>query len=383
MKLRRLRIENFRQVVFWEHNFTDSLGRVRDLTVLVGPNASGKTSILDAIAAAINPLTRINAIRPGLDLTLKRIVRHGCVFARVEAEVEFSQAELETSLTVLDILRSPEWENEAQAIRDSAVVSIRWTYPDPQGKHHQGRAECTPSAGRSTFRARSRIAQLLATQRIKDFGLLETAGAVFTFDQERALFGRSIPRAVWEILANAGSLPAVPPDEATKPSPPPDRRTSDPRLLLLSMAIQDALPPRNGQEAQPSDFKRIRDAYARVCHPHAIRGAVRDELERFDIEFSNGSTPYRYADLSSGEQMVLLVLIRMVSERIHRSIVLVDEVELHQHPIWQRRLLHGLEKMGIDNQIIATTHSAYLRDVVPPAHVVVLGEVGDLAPEAV
>jgi predicted ATPase len=145
------------------------------------------------------------------------------------------------------------------------------------------------------------------------------------------------------------------------------------------MAIQELLPPsRSTAMVEPSDFARVREAYARICQPHLIKGAVRDEVERFGIEFYNGSTPYEYEDLSSGEQMVLLLLIRMVSERIHRSILLVDEVELHQHPIWQRRLLDDLPRVGVDNQIIATTHSSYLRDVLPPTHVVVLGDIGGI-----
>src|SRR5215207_9708459 len=130
MKLRRIRIENFRQISHWEHSFTDSLGRVRDLTVLVGPNASGKTSILDAIAAAFSPLTRINAVRPGLELSLKRIVRRGAVFARVEAEVEFSPAEIETALTALAMLPG-KVPGEDDAIRRSRIVSFHWTFPDP------------------------------------------------------------------------------------------------------------------------------------------------------------------------------------------------------------------------------------------------------------
>ena len=63
--------------------------------------------------------------------------------------------------------------------------------------------------------------------------------------------------------------------------------------------------------------------------------------------------------------MVLLFLTKLVSERIHRSIVLVDELELHQHPVWQSRLLRALPRIGEHNQIIATTHSEYLRDLVP------------------
>jgi predicted ATPase len=376
MKLRQVRIENFRQIPFWEHKFTDSLGRAREVTVLVGPNGSGKTSILDAIAAAFNPLTRVNALRPGLEMSLKRIVRHGAAFARVEAEVSFSAAEIETALSVLDML-GQKLRDEDEAIRQSSVVSFTWTYPDPKGEHEHGRTECRPAEGWSIFRSRSRIAQLLATQRLRAPKPLETAGAVFTFDQQRSLFGRRIPRAIWEILANSRSLPELPPLLTLEPATALDRTTTDPRLLLLSLAIEDLLPPnRTAGREEPSDFARLREAYARICHPYSIKGAVRDEVDRFDIEFFRGATPSGYADLSSGEQMVLLILLRMVSERIHRSILLVDEVELHQHPIWQRRLLDDLRRMGVDNQIIATTHSAYLRDVVPLSNVVALGDLG-------
>jgi predicted ATP-binding protein involved in virulence len=75
--------------------------------------------------------------------------------------------------------------------------------------------------------------------------------------------------------------------------------------------------------------------------------------------------------------MVLLLLIRFVAEHMHRSIVLIDELELNQHPLWQRRILHMLPKMGDNNQIIATTHSPYLRDAVRPDAVIELGELGE------
>jgi predicted ATP-binding protein involved in virulence len=93
--------------------------------------------------------------------------------------------------------------------------------------------------------------------------------------------------------------------------------------------------------------------------------------------FSDGECDYRYDGLSSGEQMVLLFLLRFVSEHIHKSIVLIDEVELHQHPLWQRKLLNMLPKMGRDNQFILTTHSAYVRDIMPQDRRKVLGELGE------
>jgi predicted ATP-binding protein involved in virulence len=75
--------------------------------------------------------------------------------------------------------------------------------------------------------------------------------------------------------------------------------------------------------------------------------------------------------------MVLLFLIRMVQEHIHRSIVLIDELELHQHPLWQRKLLQALPKMGDGNQFVVTTHSDYVRDIQPAEGRVVLGSLGD------
>ena len=63
-------------------------------------------------------------------------------------------------------------------------------------------------------------------------------------------------------------------------------------------------------------------------------------------------------------------------ESKERPVLLIDEIELHQHPIWQRRLMDDIRRMGVDNQVIATTHSNYLRDIAPPSSIVVLGDIG-------
>jgi predicted ATPase len=104
-------------------------------------------------------------------------------------------------------------------------------------------------------------------------------------------------------------------------------------------------------------------------------------LGGFDVSFRDGENEYPYEGLSGGEKNVLLLLVRFAAERMHRSVVLIDEMELNQHPIWQRKLLHMIPQMGDDNQIIATTHSAYLRDAVRPDAVIDLGDLGDHSSE--
>jgi hypothetical protein len=372
MKLRRIKIENFRQIASWEHSFLDSIGRVRDVTLLVGPNGSGKTSILDAIACAFSTLTRINAVRPGLRQTLQRIVRHGAIRARVELEVEFTADERAVAVEVARLAGTSDPGDE-HAIREKSIAVATWTFGGVDSRETSKGLASATFEGDDAYEARWDIARLLATRRLTDPGWLDRAGGVFTFDQQRSLLGRKIPRAIWELLANSEAQPNFPFPDGPNGE---ERHSTDPRTVLLAMALEATLPPATGVN-RPSDFGRVKEAYAKVCHPHVIKGAVRGEFERFDIEFNNGHTPYRYDDLSSGEQMVLLVLLRMVSERIHHSIVLFDEIELHQHPIWQRRLLDVIERVGIGNQIIATTHSNYLRDVIPPQAVIELSDLGD------
>ncbi len=82
------------------------------------------------------------------------------------------------------------------------------------------------------------------------------------------------------------------------------------------------------------------------------------------MEFTGDRGRYYYDGLSSGQQMILLMLLQFATKRIHRSIVLIDELELHLHPLWQDRLYASLSKLGDENQCAFTTHSTHLRDTI-------------------
>ncbi len=144
------------------------------------------------------------------------------------------------------------------------------------------------------------------------------------------------------------------------------------------MALQSLVPSIASKGQISDDFRLIQEKYARVCAPRRIVGAIRDELEEFNVFFEDGANQYTYEGLSSGEKNVLLLLIRFVAERIHQSVVLIDELELNQHPLWQGKLVHLLPRMGEGNQIIGTTHSPYLRGAVAPEAVIDLGDLGEV-----
>src|SRR5262245_63666973 len=98
MKLAKVQVENFRHLGGHDRpfvlDFTDALGRVRDFTLLVGPNASGKTTILDAIAAALAPGLEMPDLRPGFTLSPRTVVRRGALQATVTCWLRFSPEEI-------------------------------------------------------------------------------------------------------------------------------------------------------------------------------------------------------------------------------------------------------------------------------------------------
>ena len=364
MKLARLRIENFRQLGSvakpFELDFTDALGRVREFTLLVGPNGCGKTTILDAIAAAIGPTMEMPTLRPGFKRSPRTVATRGALQATVTCWLRFDSVEIDTTRAVFRLAELNE------CIPDGPEVKLTWTYPDPRHRSDYGFTQCDPAASWTLLKTRLQVARLLATGRV-GWDFFHRAGGVFTFDQERTGLGKTVSRQVWNIIHGTA-------EAAHEKS---QRRTTDPRTILVALAVQALVPRADKGRSLPDQFHQIQERYAHVCAPRRIVGAVQDDFGEFDIYFNDGQHEYRYDGLSSGERMVLLLLVRFVAEHMHRSLVLIDELELNEHPLWQRRLLHMIPRMGEGNQIIATTHSPYLRDAVPPDSVYDLGHLGD------
>lgn len=101
MKLQSLSIRNFRGIESLDLDFTDEIGLIRDRVPIVGPNTSGKTSVLDAIALSLMPVTEMYRLREGLRLSPPALVRSGADRALVKSTVSFSNDEIGAIVDVL------------------------------------------------------------------------------------------------------------------------------------------------------------------------------------------------------------------------------------------------------------------------------------------
>lgn len=83
------------------------------------------------------------------------------------------------------------------------------------------------------------------------------------------------------------------------------------------------------------------------------------------LETTKGTVFFEY--LSSGYKTCIYIILGILKEIEYRfdsvshenfdGIILIDEVDIHLHPLWQAKLLHALKMIFKSAQIIVTTHS--------------------------
>ena len=106
-----------------------------------------------------------------------------------------------------------------------------------------------------------------------------------------------------------------------------------------------------------------------------------------------GSTTIPVRQLSDGERGILALVLDLTRRLAQanpdltdpaseaEAVVLIDEIDLHLHPKWQRQIVHNLTNTFPRCQFIATTHSPQVVASVEPDQILLLTTVGILRPE--
>lgn len=84
---------------------------------------------------------------------------------------------------------------------------------------------------------------------------------------------------------------------------------------------------------------------------------------------SNGGYEHRVDQLSSGEKNILQMLVCIKAFQTQRTIVLIDELDLHLHPHWERLALSTMRRLVEETEgltIIFSTHSKDMLDRFAP-----------------
>lgn len=168
----------------------------------------------------------------------------------------------------------------------------------------------------------------------------------------------------------------------------------------IAGAFGEALVSRELRLAEFADWMRVQEAFsAEKPSARAALAAFARAVKRFLPSYSNlrmvgngrpslmidrGKTPLNVRQLSDGERgtlaLVLDITRRLAQANPHltdpaeqaEAVVLIDEIDLHLHPKWQRQIVRNLTTTFPKCQFIATTHSPQVVGEVTAKHVVLM-----------
>jgi len=148
-----------------------------------------------------------------------------------------------------------------------------------------------------------------------------------------------------------------------------------PTLQVVRFALQTFL-----EQLTDISFSDLRI----VRHSKDRKFPFRRSIPNPTLVINKDNQDFRIEQLSSGEKS-LLMLVTDIAKRLAianpglgvnawqgEGIVLIDEIDLHLHPQWQRRVLPALTKTFPNCQFIVTTHSPQVLSEVPRESVFIL-----------
>lgn len=348
MKVQSLHLKYFKRFRDLEVNFQDpETGLAEDLIVLVGQNGSGKSSVLQAIAAMLGAATdRLSGPAeldwPGFDLSLanKAWVRP----ISIEMAVEFSPDEIEATR---DYFNRTDMSQDPDKFPPSRSPIVRLHY-----NSDRDRADASTAAEIYQFHGR-RYARMIFKYAQEGTRLFERVGDVFWYTEHRTTNSLTPFESNGEpITYNMDLL---------------RRRMAD--LFYFHERVQ-----RKEYQLRPTQrdlFADIELAYQAIFPKHHFEGPIpRTDMEDILAEpwfyLFDGNHQYELSEMSGGERAIFPMLFDFANWTIHNSVILIDELELHLHPPLQQGLLKALRNLGHNNQFIITTHSDAIEAIVPP-----------------
>jgi len=346
MKIHEITLKNFRK--FADQCF--SFNTETNVTVLIGNNATGKTAILDALSVMMGSYL--------LDFKVPRAVRH---IRKNEVRLaQIKSGELQTL--------EPQW---AQGVKIECIGSLA----EHHTKEMKWSRELTSETGKTTRIHAKNIAKAGRDARLK----LEQGEEVLL--PLLAYYGAG---RLWNNL-QYGKLNK------------PDSR---------SVGYRDCLDPASNHKLFIKWFSRLEQAAVQQRKTFGVLEAVRNAVKTcipdcrhfwFDLEMSqlmielsdndhlteDATRLYSFNNLSDGYRNMLA----MVADIAHRAarlnphtgiqaanqtpgVVLIDEVDLHLHPKWQREVIQQLRNAFPRIQFIVSTHSPFIIQSLQPGEVI-------------
>lgn len=339
MRIHRLTLTNF-------YGFEDLTVELDpELTVLIGPNGAGKSTVLEGLAVAL-----------GAWLGGFAGIKEDFVFAKSSARLVRAESEGLATMEAQYPVR----------VEASGVA---------QGSHVQWARELRGVRGRTTHGEAGRVRELAADAEASLAGTGLDLPVISYYGTGRLWLQRRDRKRDQEQLASRlmGYRSAL--DSASDPKHFEAwmRWRTEEKIQRIARAQEQGSPLADVQSPHLDAVQRA----ACECLDGASRFYYSANHKELRVEWGDGiEMPFH--GLSDGQRNLLAVAAdiawRAAQLNPHHGvdaaakatgIVLIDEVDLHLHPAWQRRVIDDLRRTFPRVQFVVTTHSPQVVSTVP------------------
>jgi len=364
MKVESISIQNFKLFDNLEVSFKNqTLNEVTNRFLILGDNGTGKTTLLQAIALPLALATRqISSVSEfdWLGFLPARYSKWGT--PHIKLHVSFEPEEIEATREVAKRwyeAQPAEFGSERPFVEPGDSTSVQLILNGEYWK-----AGTTPEE-RAQFQGRYYAQKLLATDPTDPSvrAQISKLPGIFWFDQFRNLGSNLYLEG-----SGFGSLPFG------------DGPFGGGRVAfemgvgrLRQYLIEWKQRQESGQAYQTDYLTQLENLYTRIF-PERSFGDL-EKIPRIDspteedvyflLKYRNRT--YDIAEMSAGEQAVFPILYEFVRKQVAYSIVLIDEVDLNLHPPIAQFLVSQLPKIAPTCQLILTTHSEAVNDIIGEA----------------
>lgn len=361
MKLKHLSIRNFKGIRELDLDLTaPATGAPRRFTAILGDNGSGKTTVLQAIALVLSLATRKSKEMEMLNwqgFLPERISSLG--ETRVVLEVLLDDEEIGAAFELYETWyesRPPEFLQNHRVIRPERSPVVTLLLESGRLRCDEGPGAMVQLYGRHYIKYLTRTHPHLREK-------IALVGDVFWFDQYRNLGRVSLDDD--ESFGGGGANRKARSGEWERSREAGVEQLRNKLVKWWTYHLSSSRDPDRDYIAalEPLLGKVFPGTTIYGIEPRA--GAAPGDDTDFYFLLERDGRLFDIAEMSSGEQGVFPMLYRFAHQVITRSVVLIDELELHLHPPQQQALLAALPRMGPDCQFIFTTHSPFLEGFIP------------------
>ncbi|MEO6292271.1 MAG: AAA family ATPase, partial [Burkholderiaceae bacterium] len=362
MLVHELKLTHFRGLLNTEIKFQPGFN------LIVGVNGAGKSSVLDALRVLLSHVLPMFASAPHFnlgfevdDIMLGR--------ASMQAELTFSVHGSAPYTYVVHKNREQHVQNAAGGLREQTT--------ETQDKRGLLSTDLSSGAFSSSPREFKKcpsqplvlyfsVDRSRATDEVSKVGKKANPGYFGSLQQHRGLRVQDLVQW-WRVK-----------EQIAQEAP---EGTSAKQLLAVRNALERLLLGFSNWRLEAGELWVTKKVVFEIADPESLAGRTRQAVEVRNL---------RIQQLSDGERSMIAFVFDLTRRlaQLNESdsdpaanglgVVLIDEIDLHLHPAWQRRIAIDLPRVFPSLQFIATTHSPQIIGETEPGRAIILREGGQV-----